>query len=483
MNADATAAASAAVAQAPTWSVDSPTGVDVVLPLAGPGARAMAFIIDLLLRGALAALWYTLAALAFNLLHGAGFTVRTPGDETSAWYFSTTLPTLAIYFGYHPLLELLMHGRTPGKRRAGIRVLTRAGATPRASALLLRNIFRLIDFFPGMYGVGLICAATTRDHVRIGDLAAGTVVVFDDTPPAARRRRSDDAASADEDLLRPLSTYRELASAVARSPTDESLSSRYAQAHAELFRPAWNLRAEARRLFGERLPRAMHWLRPYLTWVIVLFLTASAAGWWLVHRYPDLAQLFASPEMIAAVERGELWTDGILNIVPSSVMSVQLFTNNIVVSLFAFVAGFMFGLGTFYIVGLNGMMLGAMFALCGQHGMDGRLFEFVVAHGLVELSCVCLSGAAGAAVGEALLRPGKATRTAAFAVACATAADVLLAVVLLLVGCGFIEGYISPDPDMPLATRLVVGVGYFFFMVALLRGWLAGSSRHAPAEP
>ena len=82
--------------------------------------------------------------------------------------------------------------------------------------------------------------------------------------------------------------------------------------------------------------------------------------------------------------------------VPSSVLSVQILTNNIVVSLFAYCLGFLFGLGTLYILGLNGLMLGAMFAFVGQHGLAGALFRFVVAHGCVELSVMCLSGAAGA---------------------------------------------------------------------------------------
>lgn len=454
----------ATLARPPRWHVDSATGVDVILPLAGPGARSMAFVIDWLLRAALAALWYVVTALWHNALHGGDLTLRAPADAAPAWYFLVVLPSLAIYFLYHPVLELLLMGCTPGKRRTGIRIVTRGGAVPGASALLLRNVFRLLDCFPGMYGVGLLAVANTREHTRIGDLAAGTLVVYE--------RRGADSAP-----LQPLQRYRELARAAARAPDNESLAAQYAQAHMQLFRPAWNVGDELLRLFAERIPQAMRWLRPWLRWVIVLFLLAIATGWYLVHRYPDLVRLFASPEMISAVERGELWTDGMLNIVPSAVLSAQIFTNNITVSLFAFVAGFMFGLGTLYIVGLNGMMLGAMFALCAQHGMEGRLFEFIVAHGLVELSCICISGAAGAAVGEALIRPGEATRAAAFAAACARGAEVMVAVLLLLLGCGLIEGYVSPDPQMPLSTRLIVGGGYFFLMVALLRGWLFGSSR------
>jgi uncharacterized membrane protein SpoIIM required for sporulation len=177
------------------------------------------------------------------------------------------------------------------------------------------------------------------------------------------------------------------------------------------------------------------------------------------------------------VERGELWTDSILNVVPSSVLSLQILTNNIVVSLFAFCAGCLFGLGTFYIIGLNALTLGAMFEFTAQHGLQGRLFEFVAAHGLVELSCICLAGAAGAAVGEALVRPGAATRAESFRRAALDSGKLLVAIVVLLLGCGLIEGYVSPDPDIPLAARLIIGVGYFLVMIAMLRGWLFGRSR------
>jgi uncharacterized membrane protein SpoIIM required for sporulation len=77
--------------------------------------------------------------------------------------------------------------------------------------------------------------------------------------------------------------------------------------------------------------------------------------------------MFADPKLIATVERGELWTDGVLNVTPSAVMSIELLTNNIVVSFFAFCSGIIFGLGTFYLIGMNGLSLGAFFAFTGQH--------------------------------------------------------------------------------------------------------------------
>lgn len=293
----------------------------------------------------------------------------------------------------------------------------------------------------------------------------------------------DDAARALEAygaLARDLAIARRLAP---RSRAREALEATYARLHAEIQRPAVRGGDVFLRLFRDQLPATVVWLRPYIAAVTLLFIVATLAGAWLVRAYPGLVPLFASEEMIATVERGELWTDGLLNVVPSSVLSVQILSNNIIVSLFAYVLGFLFGLGTLYIIGLNGLMLGGVFAFTAQYGLAGRMFEFIVAHGVVELSCICLSGAAGAAVGDALARPGLQSRAAAFAAATRRSGQLLVAVTVLLLGCGFIEGYISPNPDMPLPTRLVVGFGYFAVMIAMLRGWLFGGSRTAPPPP
>ena len=206
---------------------------------------------------------------------------------------------------------------------------------------------------------------------------------------------------------------------------------------------------------------------------------AAVAGYALVDHYPELIALFASPDLIATVERGQLWTDGLLNVVPSSVLSVQILANNIVVSLFAYCAGFLFGLGTLYILGLNGLMLGAVFAFVGQHGLRDQLFSFIVAHGCVELSVMCLSGAAGAAVGEALFRPGAGGRIESFRAASLRAGKLLIACALLLVGAGLIEGYVSPNPHIALSARVAIGVGYWLLMLALLSGRLFGRRARA----
>jgi len=221
-------------------------------------------------------------------------------------------------------------------------------------------------------------------------------------------------------------------------------------------------------LFRDEIPEVVRWLTPYIVWATTIFVLTVLTGWWLVHTYPDLISLFASPDLVSSVDRGQLWTEGILTVVHSSVLSLQILTNNIVVSLFAYCAGFVFGLGTLYILGLNGLMLGAVFAFTGQHGLDGALFRFIVAHGCVEISVMCLSGAAGAAVGEALIRPAHGDRLKSFQIAALRSGKLLVACAVLLVGSGIIEGYLSPRADVPLGMRVAVGVGYWLLMVILL---------------
>jgi len=155
------------------FTVRGSTGVDLELPIAGPGSRSYAFIIDWHIRVLLSLAWLLAAALLLN----GGFTWRSADNSSAAfWIF---LPALIIYVFYHPVLELLMGGQTPGKRKAGIRVVTRDGGIPSAGAILIRNVFRLIDSLPAFYVVGLVATFVSAQRLRIGDMAAGTLLVVD----------------------------------------------------------------------------------------------------------------------------------------------------------------------------------------------------------------------------------------------------------------------------------------------------------------
>ncbi len=171
--------------------IDSVTGVDLSLPLAGPGARGYAFLLDWLIRTILFTAWYGAGALIYN----GRWSVTAPLSPDTKWFIFVVAPPAAIYFLYHVVLEVAMHGRTPGKRMAGIHIVMRDGSPPSITALLTRNVFRLVDSLPIAYGVGLLTTLVTRDHVRIGDMAAGTLLAYDRTevvlsghalPPATR---------------------------------------------------------------------------------------------------------------------------------------------------------------------------------------------------------------------------------------------------------------------------------------------------------
>jgi uncharacterized RDD family membrane protein YckC len=151
-------------------SVQSATGVDLTLSIAGPGSRAYAFVIDWHIRLLLGCAWLLLSSFVLKL----SLSARSPDALLSL------LPAAIIYFLYHPLVEVALHGRTPGKRMAGLVLVNRGGGTPGIGALLIRNVFRLIDSLPAFYAVGLVSCFITANRVRIGDMAAGTLLVIDD---------------------------------------------------------------------------------------------------------------------------------------------------------------------------------------------------------------------------------------------------------------------------------------------------------------
>jgi len=166
-------------------SVQSVTGVDLTLGIAGPGTRSYAFVIDWHIRLLLACAWLLVAAVALQ----AKITWRTHDGLLSV------LPAAIIYFLYHPIVEVMTRGHTPGKRMAGVRILGRDGGQPSTTALLLRNVFRLIDSLPATYLVGLTTCFLTRQRIRLGDMAAGTLLVLDNAAAEASLLRIERLAA------------------------------------------------------------------------------------------------------------------------------------------------------------------------------------------------------------------------------------------------------------------------------------------------
>ena len=186
--------------------VNSADAMTSTLEIAGVGARSYAFVIDWHIRLLLALVWIYLAAFLFYDL-SIFSTLFEEDNANSAAAWVVFLPSVIIYFFYHPILEVVMHGSTPGKRMAGVRLMTLEGFTPGIGSILIRNIFRLIDSLPGVYTVGLLFAIFTRNHVRIGDMAAGTVLIYEkevakqSLPDVAQQSLNSELSTENFDLL------------------------------------------------------------------------------------------------------------------------------------------------------------------------------------------------------------------------------------------------------------------------------------------
>jgi uncharacterized RDD family membrane protein YckC len=154
-------------------SIRTPENIELSYALAGPGSRAAAYVIDLLIMYALCQVLINLLVAGFALLLGS------LGANENSWAAAiVTLVVFALYNGYFIVFEWLWNGQTPGKRMLHIRVIKRGGYALRFFDTLLRNLLRVVDFLPLFYGVGLASLLLTRDSQRVGDLVAGTLVVY-----------------------------------------------------------------------------------------------------------------------------------------------------------------------------------------------------------------------------------------------------------------------------------------------------------------
>jgi uncharacterized RDD family membrane protein YckC len=141
-------------------SAETPEGIALALRPAGVVARSGAFAIDLLIRGAL----MLAVSVALTPLGRFG-----SGMALILWF--------ALEWFYPVLFELLPGGATPGKRAFGLRVTMDSGLPITPAASLLRNLLRTADFLPFAYGLGLATVLMRSDFKRLGDIAAGTIVI------------------------------------------------------------------------------------------------------------------------------------------------------------------------------------------------------------------------------------------------------------------------------------------------------------------
>jgi uncharacterized RDD family membrane protein YckC len=169
-------------------TIQTPESVRFQYVLAGVGSRAAAFLLDTAVRYLCILAIFILASLLGSFLPALDPTgILEKSSKT--WIVALAVLAYAVVdLGYFLLFEALWNGQTPGKRKQGLRVIRSNGQPVGWIESSIRNILRAVDILLGFYPIGLIVIFFSRNNQRIGDYAAGTVVVVEEKGKAFHKR-------------------------------------------------------------------------------------------------------------------------------------------------------------------------------------------------------------------------------------------------------------------------------------------------------
>ncbi|MFL7793662.1 MAG: RDD family protein [Anaerolineae bacterium] len=157
-------------------SIDTPENVVFDYSVSGIGSRFLAALVDTLII----LLLQIVVLLASVLLISPLINLESWDSDMPVWIFAIFgLISFALLWGYYIFFEVLWNGQSPGKRWVGLRVIRTDGTPITFTESVIRNLVRLVDFMPAYYGVGVVTMFINAQSRRLGDLAAGTLVVYD----------------------------------------------------------------------------------------------------------------------------------------------------------------------------------------------------------------------------------------------------------------------------------------------------------------
>jgi uncharacterized membrane protein SpoIIM required for sporulation len=212
--------------------------------------------------------------------------------------------------------------------------------------------------------------------------------------------------------------------------------------------------------------------RPALLALATVCLVAPAllAGYW-AWRDPGAASGLVPADYHTVTEPRAAGADLGLSVDEQSSFAAQIFTNNIRVAFFAFAGGILAGLGTIFVLILNGVLLGAITGLAIGAGNGRSFFELVVAHGVLELSCIVVAGVAGLRVAAAIVDPGTRERGQALREEARAAVEFVLGTAAWLVVAGLVEGFLTPaGSGLPAVLAVGFGLGACYWGLVWWRG-------------
>lgn len=209
------------------------------------------------------------------------------------------------------------------------------------------------------------------------------------------------------------------------------------------------------RFFTTSFPAAVwHARRFVVVAALLLLVPAFAFGTWIA--VSDEALEASGPD---AVREAYVQDDfeAYYSSAPAGQFATEVTVNNIQVAILAFAAGALVCVVTAYILAMNGAGVGVAGGLFAAVGEQPKFWGLILPHGLLELSAVIVAGAAGLAIGWAVVAPGDRSRSAALADEGRRAAAIVLGLILAFVVAGTIEGFVTPS-SLPTAARVAVGV-------------------------
>ena len=154
------------------YIIDTPENIDFAYDIAGIGSRFLAAIIDSLLLVSLEIMLGVVAGVVLSQAR-SGQVSALESIVLAVW----SLLAFLFLWGYYLVFELLWNGQSPGKRLIGLRVVRVGGRPITFISSAIRNLIRIVDFLPGFYGIGVVTMFIDSRARRLGDLAAGTLVV------------------------------------------------------------------------------------------------------------------------------------------------------------------------------------------------------------------------------------------------------------------------------------------------------------------
>jgi uncharacterized membrane protein SpoIIM required for sporulation len=246
-----------------------------------------------------------------------------------------------------------------------------------------------------------------------------------------------------------------------------------ARGHATIYQGEPLAMSRLKHYFLVGLPTTFRESLPFMIAAALLLIVPAVIAGFLTNWQPDASTWLLPADVQSLrplIEDQELWTN--IPVEERPYTSAFLMTNNIRVSFMAFGGGITAGLFSLYILIFNGLLLGGITGLTAHYDVGFELWTFVIGHGVIELSAIFIAGGSGLMMGWAIINPGLLKRGDALMLAARKAVKLIIGCVPILIVAGLIEGFISPNENIPWPVKWSVGVvtGVLLYSYLLLVG-------------